>query len=615
MTELYKPKIKPATGIGYEGDSWKNAVPASSPYEFGYIPLSSDPGHFFWTWGVFAVLYKVGPDIIHELKADGWEAWSDETIPSFFHLHNQGSQVLIVQEETFLTQDWARKEDLHFARRCPVALAHRAQRHLSETKVFKSLRIGSCALVDDGGKSRVYYLEQLEKEASVLCEMVNEGIGLALTGNPAQNQAWRRAHWPQTHNAARLLAKMYWGLHLKMRPGTIRPLQEVGSEALPMIPNAIRGNALLTAIGSPMQALLAAYTDGQQGGANWQGRADKTIPMYTQQGAYGKTRLTLYPPEERRELDEKALDALWDEVARLSDYDGDVLLILAAQQIIGQPDERGYVWITGKAILDYRNIEPMKKRRINGGLRRAGYRTKDQGKIATIMARMGNSWVQVEEWIIAQPQHPPAKKARTHSQTAEKRTLYTREDRLLDIGSIIRQQESADGEDEAAGEQHKGMPIAWQYRLGSWIDPFLSGANRQVAWLFQQALRYDPYRNGPEKRVARHLSWHFLRCARPEGIDPLVCGVGELLAIMRIVPHKRYPLRARKRMEDALHRLQEDQLIANWSYEAISAEEIGQQKKWLPGWITMAVRIEIKPPASPLALLEIALSPRLEGRR
>jgi hypothetical protein len=87
-----------------------------------------------------------------------------------------------------------------------------------------------------------------------------------------------------------------------------------------------------------------------------------------------------------------------------------------------------------------------------------------------------------------------------------------------------------------------------------------------VAWLYQQALRHDPYRHGPEKRVARHLSWYFLRCAQPEGMDPLVYRVGELLIMLRI----------RKRMEDVLHRLQEDLLIANWSYEVASAEEISQ---------------------------------------
>jgi hypothetical protein len=107
----------------------------------------------------------------------------------------------------------------------------------------------------------------------------------------------------------------------------------------------------------------------------------------------------------------------------------------------------------------------MKKRRINGKLRRAGYRTKDQGKIATIMARMGYSWVQVEEWIITDAHSPPAKKARARSKAAEKRTISTREDRLLDISSIIWQQEIPGEEDETAEHQRKGMPIARRYRL------------------------------------------------------------------------------------------------------------------------------------------------------
>lgn len=92
MTELYKPKIKPPEGTGYEGDSW-DVIPKFSPYEFSYIPITTDPDHHCWTWGVWAALYKVGQDILDELIADGWEPWSDETRPYFFYAHNQGSAV------------------------------------------------------------------------------------------------------------------------------------------------------------------------------------------------------------------------------------------------------------------------------------------------------------------------------------------------------------------------------------------------------------------------------------------------------------------------------------------------------------------------------------------
>lgn len=614
MTELYKPKIKPIKGIGYEGDDWskQHFAPSLSPYEFSYIPITKDPFHHYWTWGVFAALYKVGQDILDELIADGWEPWTDETRPYFFYAHNQGSQILIIEEASFKTQEWVRKEDIRFAKRYPVALAHRTVLRESQEKVLTHLRIGSCALIDDGGQSRVYYLKQLpqQEEANELCDTINDGLGLALDGDRATRQARRRELWPQTHEAAQLLAEMYWEHHQRLRPPDVRPPQEVSVSALPMIPTIIRDNAMLTAVGSPMEALLQAYSDAQEGARHWLGREDKAIPTYIHQGEHGKTQLQLRPPKEGRP-DEKALEQLWNEVDKLSDYDGDVLLILAAQQITSKPDERGYVWISSKAILDYRDIEPIWKTEKNGKRRRAGHRTEDQEKISGIMARMSNSWVQVEEWIVTELR-PATKKQK--SPVKEKRTLYTREDRLLDVGSVVRQKELPDGQDEATVRLRNGMAVAWRYRLGSWIDPFLSGANRQVAWLFQQALKYDPYRSGHEKRLARHLSWHFLRHAKPDGIEPLQIRVNDLLAIMKIVVDERYPGRARKHLEDALKRLEEDKLIVIWSYDIVSGDDAPgkRQKKWLPAWLMMVVRIEINPPASPLALREIPLSPRLE---
>jgi hypothetical protein len=573
MTELYKPKIKPSRGMGYEGDG-ETMIPTRSPYEFGYIPITSDPDHHYWTWGVWAALYQCGQDILDELIADGWEPWSDETRPFFFYAHNQGSQILIIEEASFKTQEWVRTEDIRFAKRYPVALSHRAARSVSEKEIFRSMRIGSCALVGDGNTSRVYFLEQLPdpEEAKELIDTINEGIGQTLDDNRATMQAHRRELWPQTHEAAKLLAEMYWELHQQLRPPVARPPQEVSASALPRL-----------------------------------GREEKALPIYIHEGAHGKTQLQLRASEEGKP-DEKALEQLWDEVDKLSDYDGDVLLILAAQQITSKPDERGYVWISSKAILDYRGIEPIWKKQSNGKTRRAGHRTEDQEKIAVIMGRMGNSWVQVEEWIVTELARPTKK-----AQTKEKRTLYTREDRLLDVGSIIRQKELSDGDEVT--RLRNGTPVAWRYRLGSWIDPFLSGANRQVAWLFQQALKYDPYRHGAEKRLARYLSWYFLRNAKPDGIDPIQCRVNDLLALMKISVDERYPGRARKRLEDALNRLKEDQVAISWSYDILGEAPSKGKKKWLPQWLMMVVQIEIKPPASPLALREIPLSPQLEERK
>lgn len=75
---------------------------------------------------MFAWFQEVRPDIIAELRTDGWEPWRDKTRESHFWAHNQGAQILMVEKRVpeYQMRDWLRTDDLRHAQQFPVALSH-----------------------------------------------------------------------------------------------------------------------------------------------------------------------------------------------------------------------------------------------------------------------------------------------------------------------------------------------------------------------------------------------------------------------------------------------------------------------------------------------------------
>ena len=127
--KLYKPvHHKPPSGLGYEGaaDPWSSTL-VHAPYEPSFITIPEFPDRRFWTWGIFALLEQVGEEVLAELRADGWEPWTDETRELFLFLESQFAQTLIVVEAQGGPQRyWARTADIQHAQRYPVLLTYQS---------------------------------------------------------------------------------------------------------------------------------------------------------------------------------------------------------------------------------------------------------------------------------------------------------------------------------------------------------------------------------------------------------------------------------------------------------------------------------------------------------
>src|SRR5690348_16659848 len=178
QVKLYQPgQHKPPSGRGYPGaDPW-STVPLHAPYEPSFITIPEFPGQRYWTWGVFALLEQVGEEVLAELRAEGWEPWTDETRELFLLLESQFAQTLIVVEAPSAVQRyWARTTDIRHAQRHPVLLTYQSGEEEYRHSVPPEMIIGKCALVGDGSSFRLYTVEQLDEEGRTLCAHIREGM-------------------------------------------------------------------------------------------------------------------------------------------------------------------------------------------------------------------------------------------------------------------------------------------------------------------------------------------------------------------------------------------------------------------------------------------------------
>lgn len=274
---------------------------------------------------------------------------------------------------------------------------------------------------------------------------------------------------------------------------------------------------------------MLAAVQARQG---WQESSDGR-PVYDWEKTDAHVRTSLQP-REGSILTPDARTGLWAMAESLDDPDGDVFLAALAQAMSSEARQSdGSVWLSADAILDYRGILPKMHRRPAGGYRRAGHRFEDRAMISQSMERLDHLFVLVEE-------------------RRSKRRVLRRESKVLVIQERWTQQ-TLDGSEDVA--------LAWRYRIGNWLDEYLTEGAPHVAQLLRQALQYDPDRQKWEKRLARYIMLHGRMDVREH--RPLTLSVGALLDETQLNEEfdTRHPSRDRKRFERALDQLRQDKVI------------------------------------------------------
>ena len=572
-----------------------------------------------WYWHPPQVLIKADPI---QLRAEQWTPIDPEHQHTLFlTLLGQLAEVRYLKKTAPAEQveAWIRQEDFTYAKQTPVVLAFYLPEHVRAVTQQTSVQgqnlssnslplllgetlapthIGEVALVADTHAEgwRPYSLHVLGEEGRALQRQIQQMIAdfeaearterrreragiIALT---SYHLAERQERYQRLHTLAQQLAALYLTAHQEKAQHITNtsPLR-----SLPETPYVVDIAALIPTP-QPVQAILAAYSHAQSGMEGWD-RATG-IPTFVYSKEDGTTRIEFRPSDPDVQLDDATIKSLWHQVRQLSDIDGDVLLAMLAQAIATPHDAKDGVWITGKLILDYRGIKPIIKRE-KGRERKAGYRQEDLAEVAACASRMSNTWIRVEQWIADDTTTPPELQGK-RSKKRQQTYLYTRESRLINISDIIRQHELHREPRAVSGQTN--LMVAWRYQLGSWIDPFLQGANRQVAWLLQQALSYDPYHEMWEKRLARYFTFH-MRINATKGGVTIAREIGQLIEELSLRINQRDPERTRQRFEKSMNRLEEDTLISGWGYQEDNPPL--PARKWLEPWLKQTIWVTVAP--------------------
>ena len=211
--------------------------------------------------------------------------------------------------------------------------------------------------------------------------------------------------------------------------------------------------------------------------------------------------------------------------------------------------------------------------------------------IAACIGHMSNTWLAVRQWIGDDETASGGKRRKK----AGKR-LFSHESRMVNVTDTIYQYElkldSAQALRPHRDDSKAPVAIAWRYQFGSWIDPFLKGPNRQIAWLLQQVLGYDPYHETWEKRLARYFTFH-MRMNAAGGGTSIIREVGDLINELSLPVDYRNPEKTKQRLERAMKRLVDDGQIDEWDY----LEDIAQlpPRKWIEIWLTYSIQAHAAP--------------------
>lgn len=126
-------------------------------------------------------------------------------------------------------------------------------------------------------------------------------------------------------------------------------------------------------------------------------------------------------------------------------------------------------------------------------------------------------------------------------------------------------------------------------QVGEIFLDYISGSNRQVKLLPKKTITYNPYQRTIEKKIIRYLSWRFRIQAR-KGDYLRALKIKTLLRQINFERKTMSPSRYRDRLEKALDKLTDDQLIASWQYHKWD-EEIVKRRNWLEEWLETSIII------------------------
>jgi hypothetical protein len=546
------------------------------------------PGRIFWKLA-FLEQYTVGDTELAELREKGWEPIEDFwENPLVLRLTSQLCLVLALtpqgkKEQVML---WARSADLQQARQVPVVLTYSPTE--SSNKTEQKMVVGTHGILFENTTVYCYALHQLG-EAGLHCwQRIAKGLqpqGLQDGPTLEEKRHLSNVLFTQAQEAALHLSKLYWQAHKEQKQSALKA-SYVTSRALPSSASVFKNGGFIIPQLDPVEGVLTALSHAQGDPGGW--KEINAVPTYVHERPTSTTEVTVRPVGIQGMADDITRQ-LWQRVRQFSDVDGDILLAMLAQYFGSLPDSSGGTWITTHQILEYRGIQPKTHKRANQNEhthRQAGHRIEDLQEIADGINRIRDTHLTLQTW-------KESHKKGTSKRPTRKR-VYRRESYLITISDYIQQSEAVLEEEQLPSGE--GLAVAWYYRPGNWLVPFLTGPNYRAVWLLQQALHYDPYHERWEKRLARYFTFQ-MRLNTEFGGTIIRRSIGSLLEELALSLNTNDPGKVKARFEKAMNRLEQDGIISFWGPRDRYEEAMKQRPRynWQVGWLAYEIEIGADP--------------------
>jgi hypothetical protein len=561
-------------------------TPPFGPLRARPVAFREFPATYFWTWMALDWFFGATP-------LEGWEEVASIDGDDFLVVSSHLSQVAAGMDASGATgRYFIKSEDLAFARKFPVLLAHQAHATVPPEEPADML-IGTHAIILEPDAFRLCRLENLGETGAVIWNRLKQGTTLiplraTLQGYTRTFEEMNQEHavkfdlWERARSAARDLVIQYWRFHEDMKAQESQP----PARPLPATPSVLRGTGILIPQLDPLEGVLTAISHAGHKQGGW--TEIDAIPTYTHQRPTSITEVSVRP-HDMEVLAPDLSGQLWHRVRQFNDIDGDIILAMIAQ-LVGTPHEsQGGTWITGQQILEYRGIQPKTHRKEDlppGTLayRKAGHRYEDLEEIARGVNRIRDMHITVRTWRTS---HKGAKTTDKPGKPRRKR-IFQQESYLFTISDFIQQAHlSLEGD-----QLEEPLTVAWYYRPGTSLEGLLLGPNYRAAWLLQQALRYDPVHERWEKRLARYFTFQ-LRMNPDFGGATITRTIGAMIDELALPINTSDPSKTKERFERAMNRLKENGIISSWGPEDQYQRDMESRPRynWLPWWLTYELTI------------------------
>ena len=262
------------------------------------------------------------------------------------------------------------------------------------------------------------------------------------------------------------------------------------------------------------------------------------------------------------ELQKTMKDKVMD-LTQNGDLAVDILDIVIAKHIKTSDNPYEPIRITADDFLQARGI----KKVLGGSGRRGGYKEAWRQEIAKYFYILSDAFLEVAEMEVYEYDN------KGRRQKVKKKNLHSR--------AVVLSSMETQGKLDDEGPEI----LAWYVRPGDCFIPALTDPGYQTALLSQKALQYDYNKYKYEKRLTRYFT-HLWRMKNPK--ERL--RVKTLLNEIRLEIYDKRPGRTKDRLEAALNRLKEDDVIAAWEYENKTQTN---KKGWLPKWLESVVIINM----------------------